>query len=174
MHEQIVQKFFDTIGIPFEWLSIILSGDELNIAIQTPESALLIGMHWKNLESFQHIIARMIEKQTKKFIRVHLEVNDYMKAKDERLFRFLDSKIEVVLSNGKPFSIKNLNAFERKKAHDYIALKSNEWIRTHSEGEWENRVLILSLQDGISPRSIAKAIPEVQTHNMISEDGVWI
>ncbi len=173
MHEQIVRQFFENLGITLEWFSVNLSGEELNITLQTPESSLLIGMHGKNLESFQHIIARMIEKQTKKFIRVHLEVNDYMKAKDERLFRFLDSKIEIVLSNGKPFTIRNLNAFERKKAHDYIALRSSEWLKTHSEGEWENRVLILSLDNEFLPHNVPVA-QNITSHHIISEDGIWI
>jgi predicted RNA-binding protein Jag len=175
MHEQIVRQFFENLGITLDWITVHLSWEELSITLQTPESSLLIGMHGKNLESFQHIIARMIEKQTKKFIRVHLEVNDYMKAKDERLFKFLDSKIEIVLSNGRAFTIKNLNAFERKKAHDYIALRSEKWLKTHSEGEWENRVLILSLQDGFIPQPAPVSQKNNETtHHLISEDGVWI
>jgi predicted RNA-binding protein Jag len=47
-----------------------------------------------------------------------------MKAKDERLFGFLDGKIAWVMQSGKPTSLKNLSSFERKKAHHYISEKA--------------------------------------------------
>jgi predicted RNA-binding protein Jag len=94
--------------------------------IKTPDSPLLIGQHGKNIEAFSHLIGRIAEKKLGKFIHVHLEVNDYMKAKDERLFRFLESKIAFALSSGKSIRMPNLTSFERKKAHNYIAEKKIE------------------------------------------------
>lgn len=46
-----------------------------------------------------------------------------MKAKDDRLFTFLDGKIAWVMQSGKSTQIKNLSSFERKKAHNYISEK---------------------------------------------------
>lgn len=90
-------------------------------------------MHGKNIEIFQHLLSRMIEKIVGKYIHVHLEVNDYMKQKDERLFRFLESKITFIMSTGKSAKIPNLNAYERKKAHNYIAEKNIAGLSTQSE-----------------------------------------
>jgi predicted RNA-binding protein Jag len=81
-------------------------------------------MHGKNIEIFQHLLSRMIERKTEKFIHVHLEVNDYMKMKDEKLFRFLDSKITLVTSTGRSIRMPSLTSYERKKAHGYIADKN--------------------------------------------------
>ncbi len=58
-----------------------------------------------------------------------------MKAKDERLFRFLDSKIAFVTETGKNTRIPNLTSFERKKAHGYISEKAIVGLTTKSEGE---------------------------------------
>jgi|GEM_PF-1101450 len=131
-------------------------------------------MHGKNLPAFQHLLSRMIEHDQKKFVRVHLEVNDYMKSKDERLFRFLDSKIEFILATGKSTTVKNLNSFERKKAHDYIASKNMADISTHSEGEGEERVLIISPSASyippVSETSPVSKKPSIDS--LISEDGV--
>lgn len=90
-------------------------------------------MHGKNLEAIQHLLGRMAEKVRGKFVHTHLEVNDYMKAKDARLFAFLDSKIAFAISTGNPLSIPNLSSFERKKAHGYIADKKIEDLTTKSE-----------------------------------------
>ncbi len=83
-------------------------------------------MHGKNLESFQHIIGRIAERSTGKYYHVHLEVNDYMKSKDERFFAFLESKISFTMSTGKSIRIPSLSSFERKKAHNYISEKKVE------------------------------------------------
>lgn len=117
------ETFFTGLGITIESLEVREEGDDIQIDIKTPDSALLIGMHGKNIEPIQHLLSRIAEKKLGKYIHLHLEVNDYMKAKEERLFRFLDGKIEFVLSSGKVLQIKNLSPFERKKAHNYIALK---------------------------------------------------
>jgi predicted RNA-binding protein Jag len=64
-----------------------------------------------------------------------MEVNDYVKSKDERLFRFLDNKIDFVMSSGKTLRIPELTSYERKKAHGYISDKHIEGLMTKSEGE---------------------------------------
>jgi hypothetical protein len=38
----------------------------------------------------------MLSKQIDGKVKLHLEVNDYMESKDERLFSFIKSKIELV------------------------------------------------------------------------------
>jgi predicted RNA-binding protein Jag len=100
-------------------------------------------MHGKNMDAFQHLLSRMIENIVKTYVHVHLEVNDYMKAKDERLFKFLDSKIAFVMSTGKTTRIPNLSPYERKKAHNYIATREIVGLSSHSDGEGVERSLFL-------------------------------
>ena len=137
------QSFFEGLGIQIDALSVTEEGDDISINIETPDSSLLIWQHGKNMEVFKHLLSRVAEKKLGKYIHLHLEVNDYMKSKDERLFRFLESKIAFVMSTGKSIRIPNLSAFERKKAQNYIFEKKVEWLSTKSEGEWEERALML-------------------------------
>lgn len=65
----------------------------------------------------------MIEQKTEKYIHVHLEVNDYMKQKDEKLMRLIDSRIMLIQSNGLSIRLPSLTPYERKKAHNHIAEK---------------------------------------------------
>ncbi len=109
---------------------------------------------------------------------MHLEVNDYMKAKDERLFRFLDTKIEFVQSTGKTIRIANLSSFERKKAHNYISEKHIEGLNTHSEGEGEERALFLGYSGTLNETPKQKDKPTSSNNESrlmdLSEDGVGI
>ena len=77
-----IETFFRDLGITLESCSVKEDGDDLSVELRTPDSPLLIGMHGKNLEAFQHILGRIAEKELGRFIHLHLEVNDYMKAKD--------------------------------------------------------------------------------------------
>jgi spoIIIJ-associated protein len=173
---KLVNDFFVWLGIELTSVDVALGDDEANIKVETPDSALLIGMHGKSLEALVHLLARMIEKYAKKYTHVHLEVNDYMKSKDERLYRFLESKIAFVTSTGKSIRIPNLNSFERKKAHGYIAEKSITGLSTYSDGEKTDRVLVLEYSGTLAPRREAPVSQLAPSHTMddLSEDGVGI
>lgn len=172
----LVGQFWKWLGITLEKLETIVINDDVNITIQTPDSALIIGMHGKSLESFCHVLARLIEKKTSLFVHVHLEVNDYMKEKDERMFRFLDNKISEAMSTGTDVRIEWLTSYERKKAHNYIAEKNIEWIKTHSEGTPADRILSLSYRGKTVAKNMIYHPPKevAQDEDPLSEDGVGI
>jgi predicted RNA-binding protein Jag len=65
MQEQVSSlliAFFQGLGIAYTDIQIRLEGQDAFVDIQTPDSALLIGMHGKNIEALQHLLSRMIEK----------------------------------------------------------------------------------------------------------------
>ncbi len=172
----LVENFWKGLGITLQEVETVIENDDVNIRIETPDSALIIGMHGRSLENFSHILSRMIEKITGKYIHVHLEVNDYMKSKDERLFRFLESKIAFVMSTGKSVRIPELNSYDRKKAHNYIAEKAIDWLATHSEWTGTERVLVLDYTGeikAVTPTN-TPATPRASSVVDLSEDGVGI
>ena len=176
-----LQEFFSNLGITITSLEVKEEWEDVSVRIETPDSPLLIGVHGKNIESFQHIIGRLAEKKLGHFVHVHLEVNDYMKAKDERLYTFLDGKIAWVRESGKSFQIKNLSSFERKKAHNYISDKKIDWLSTKSEWEGDARIIVLAYSGEIksvalsAPTShIAKSTNHSPDIADLSEDGVGI
>ncbi len=174
-----LDSFFSNLGITITTLDIKEDADDLSVRIETPDSPLLIGIHGKNIEAFQHLIGRFAEKKLWHFVHVHLEVNDYMKAKDDRLFAFLDGKIAWVMQSGKSTQIRNLSSFERKKAHNYISEKHIDGVTTKSEGEGDARMLILSYSGELKNAEktpyhapISKTISPLS--DSLPEDGVGI
>lgn len=171
----LVNEFFVKLGIVITAVTVDQTWEDINIRIETPDSALLIGMHGKNIETVQHLLSRMIERQIHEHIHVHLEVNDYMKQKEEKLYKFLDSKITIVTSTNQSVKLPGLSPYERKKAHGYIADKQITGLATQSEWEGAERMLILSYTGE------RKHIPMVNAKNeiipaidLISDDGVGI
>lgn len=170
--KEFLQTFFEGIGIAFESLDVTVLNEDLNIVIKTSDSSLLIGQHGKNMESLKHLIGRIAEKQLGKFVHVHLEVNDYMKSKEERLIRFLDSKVVFVTSTGKSIRIPNLSSYERKLAHNYISEKNMDGLSTHSEGEGGERALIMTYTGPI--KETPRWTRDTSDLDLLSEDGIGI
>ena len=141
--ENLVNDFFEKLEVPYEELKI--TNEQWNIysiKIKTEQSWAMIGPHGRNIESIERILKLIISKNLDEKIKLHLEVNDYMYSKDEKLFRFIDSKITLI-KNWKNDDIRLpfLNAYERKKAHSYIAELNNSKIYTKSMWEWHDRRL---------------------------------
>ncbi len=116
----------------------------------------------------------MIEKKREKFTHVHLEVNDYIKNKETRLYTFLDTKISSVMVAGGLMRVPNLTPYERKKAHDYIAEKKIEGLSTQSEGEGVERILCIHFSGKPQKESEIKNKKTEEEHIKIAEDGIGI
>lgn len=113
------------------------------LRIKTHDSKLVIGMHGQNLQSIKHLLARMVERKTKKDVILHFEVNDYVQSRDARFFEFIERKIETAMRSGKPVAMNELSSYERKKVHGYIADKKTEGLKSYSLGEGKARALYL-------------------------------
>lgn len=175
--QPLVQDFFEQLDIKIDELTVSLDTQDtiVNINLKTPDSPLIIGMHGKNIGAFQHLLGRMVEKKLWKFIHLHLEVNDYIKQKNERLYRFLESKISVVTRTWESIKIPNLTPYERKRAHDYITEKNITWLKTHSEWLSRDRVLIVSYTgEPIKNESQESIVSWWSLGDDLPEDGVGI
>lgn len=169
---QTAKTFFDNIGITVE--SVTVDKEEWSsylVTLKTPDSALIIGMHGQNIPPITHLLWRMCEKVGGEFVNIHLEVNDYMKEKDTKFFRYLDSRIDLVMKTGKDIAIPNLSSYERKKAHNYISEKNIAGLRTYSAGEWVERALHIASDGILTPSAPVSKWPSSID---LEEDGVGI
>lgn len=141
MQEQITgiaRNFFTLMGLNLEDVVVECQDEKKGIyliQVKTPDSKILIGVHGQTLEMTKHLLTRILEKTLETSLFIHLEVNDYLQAKDEKFYRYLDSRIEYAMRSGKEISIPNLSSYDRKKAHGYISEKSIEGLKTFSVGE---------------------------------------
>jgi predicted RNA-binding protein Jag len=74
----------------------------------------------------------LINRKAEENIIIHVEVNDYLKSKDDKLINYIKNKIDYVKETNKDFRLPFFSAYERKKIHSYVSdLKSD--IYTKSE-----------------------------------------
>ncbi len=135
----IATTFFDTLGVHYEDLHVQEEAPNIfRISIKSDDSHLLIGPHGKNLDTLTHLLKLLVSKGQEDFIHLHVEINDYLAKKDEKLLNFIQSKIDIVKNSGKEMVLPFLTAYERKKVHSYVA---EHWgnVYTQSQGEGKER-----------------------------------
>lgn len=144
----LIETFFNKFNVAYDTLEI--NEEEKNIfliKIKTSESWILIWPHWKNLEIIQWLLKLMITRKLDENVKIHLEINDYMENKDEKLYSFIKSKINLVEKNSKDIQLPFYWAYERKKIHSYVAEYGNKNIFTKSIWEWRERRLYICKKD---------------------------
>lgn len=145
--EKLCQDFFTNLWTDFSDLKILSEEENIyRITLQSQDSSLLIGPHGKNIEIITHLLKLLIIKQTKSYIHIHLEINDYQQKKDEKLIAFIASKIKLAQESGREIVLPYFTAYERKKVHSYV---STAWwnIYTASKWEWKDRRIHLQKKD---------------------------
>lgn len=124
---EISRDFFTRMGLVLEDMTIECQDEKKKIYlvhIKTPDSKLVIGIHGQTLEVTRHLLTRILEKTLDESLMIHLEVNDYLASRDEKFFRYLDSRIEHVMRVGGDLALPNISPYERKKAHAHISDKA--------------------------------------------------
>ena len=116
------------------------------VDIDSEDSSLLIGRHGVNLESLQFILAVRIKTLTgDDDFEIYVDVGGWRKKKDEKLKQMALDAAQRVASENEPQEIYNLTNSERRVIH--VALADHPSVETISEGEGENRHII------VKPRS---------------------
>ena len=145
--EKMCQEFFKWMSVDITNLTVKCEDEERNIFfihLETTDSKLIIWTHGQTLESIKHLLSRMIENSFDTNITIHIEINDYLKSKDEKLYRYVDWRIDYVIKSQKEVSLPNFSSYERKKIHNYISEKKLDTIRSFSVWEWKERTMHLA------------------------------
>ncbi len=141
-----IEIFFKKLQIDIKNLNISVEDESIfNIKIKTDDSWIVIWPHGKNIDSIQNILRLIASITLGKKASLHLEVNDYIKTKDDRLFDFIKSKISYVEKINKDIALPFLNSYERKKVHSFISDLNKKHITTQSRWEWKERRLFICI-----------------------------
>lgn len=140
---ELIKEFFSKAQIDIKEISLEKDENSIySLKIISDDSWIIIWNKWKNLDSFKRIITLLISKQTWEKTRLRLEVNDYLKEKEDKLIKFIESKISYVKESWKDIKLPFLSSYDRKKIHSFVAeLGTN--IYTESKWEWRERRLYI-------------------------------
>lgn len=143
----ISESFFEKLWADYSELKVKQEWENIfRISLKSDDSHLLIGPHGKNLEIITHLLKLLIAKVSEGHINLHVEVNDYLEKKDEKLLGFIQSKINFVKSSGKEVILPFFTAYERKKVHSFVSENGGN-VYTQSIGEGRERRIHLCKKD---------------------------
>ena len=135
-----LQRILDAITSETQILVEQRSG-RISFNIKGGNSGVLIGKRGQTLEAIQYLIEKIVNKNRAERVRVQVDVEGYLQNRRINLQKIAKRLAEKVQRTGKPATIGQMNANERRIVH--IALKDNSAVRTQSLGDGYLRKLVI-------------------------------
>lgn len=115
--------------------------DNITIKIFSDHNAVLIGKNGSTIEALQTIIRQIVHNETKEFIGVILDVENY-KEKRVKNLEYLAKKVAREVKETKvETKLDSMNSYERRIIHS--VLSDNKYVYTESIGEEPNRCVVV-------------------------------
>ena len=105
------------------------------------ETGLLIGKKGETLLGIQTILGFLLKQKTGEWVRILVNVGDYREKEEGYLKDLAASTAQRAKETGEPQNLYNLKAWQRRIIH--LVLSEDKDITTESEGEGEERFLII-------------------------------
>jgi spoIIIJ-associated protein len=149
--QEILQGILQKISPEYS-ASVSETQEKVILSIEGDESGLLIGKHGQNLDAFQYIINKAINKIDAEHKKILIDSGAYRKRREEFLLGLAEKIRGKVKKTKKPVSLSNMNAHDRRIIHMF--LQEDESLVTQSRGEGKFRkIVILPAKTGNNKRT---------------------
>lgn len=125
-------------------IDVSASHDGEVIELKIPSSRLngfLIGQHGDTLRSLQFLVSTTLRNKDAETHRVNIDVADYKQQRAERLAQQAEEWIDKVRQSGDPYTVRPMNAADRRVVHNAVSDYSD--LTTRSEGEGGDRHVVI-------------------------------
>ena len=116
--------------------------DRINLLIETSDAGLLIGKQGQTLDALQYLVTKMLAKQTRKKVRIAIDVEAYRARHNEALALLAQKYGEKVKRSGRPITLNPMNPYDRRIVH--MALQEDKDLKTISRGEGLYKKVVIS------------------------------
>jgi len=138
----LLQQMVDLMGLDGEAVIEECDEDEVVLNVEGDDLGLLIGRHGATLDAVQLIVAIGANRGVHDGARVIVDAESY-RARHRQVIEGRAIKLaEEAVANGQEVVVPDLKAYERRLMH--LALKENPTVETYSEGDGDDRVLVIS------------------------------
>jgi len=133
-------KFFDSNAE----IKNSLEGNVLNLEIVGDKTGLLIGKHGSTLDAIQYLTSLVVNRNSKEFIRVLLDAENYREKREKTLQRLALKMADKVKETKRSITLEPMYPNERRIIH--TALQTDPRVTTKSIGKEPNRRVVISLK----------------------------
>ncbi len=142
---ELLQQIVDLMGVEGTVTIEECTDDEVRLNVEGEDMGLLIGRHGASLDAIQLIVAIGANRQVEHGARVIVDAEDY-RARHRAMIESRARKLaEEARNRGQEIVVPDLKAYERRLMH--LVLKDEAGVETYSEGEGDDRVLVISPVD---------------------------
>jgi spoIIIJ-associated protein len=113
----------------------------VNFNIEGGDLGILIGRRGQTLACLQFILRLMVGNQTKTWLPIVVDVEDYKQDRSEKLRALALRLASQVINNRKPFTLEPMPAYERRIIH--LTLSEDPDVTTESIGLGEARKVVI-------------------------------
>lgn len=140
---EITAHLFQMMGMEAQIEIVSANRDGIFLDVNTPMSqGLLIGRHGDTLDALQFLVGVGANRGEHGGYRVTLDVGGYRKRQAEKLRQMALETAAQAVETGQEAVIPGLKAYERRIVH--VTLADREDVTTYSEGEGEQRQIVIS------------------------------
>jgi spoIIIJ-associated protein len=107
--------------------------DRISLSIDADDAGLLIGKQGQTLEALQYLVTKMLAKQSRRKVRVAIDIESYRARHNQALSSLALKYGEKVKRSGKPMTLNPMNPHDRRIVH--LALQEDKDLKTMSRGE---------------------------------------
>ena len=140
--EEFFQNVINIIGLKVDAITK-LEDNSLNIELVGEDAKFFIGKHGCVLDSFQQILNFSLRKHAN--IKVYIDAENYRAKQKEMLERYAIRSARKVARSHIKFVFEPMSSYERLIVHK--ALQNFPNVITYSEGENQNRHVVIDLED---------------------------
>lgn len=138
--EAMLRRIVDAIS-PEAAIRVKHRANKICFNVEGGEAGILIGKRGQTLEAIQVLVDKAVRRLNGQGVRVAIDVEGYLKNKEDNLIRTAERVAQRVKSKGRPASIGFMNAQDRRVVH--LALKDDHAVRTQSVGDGNYRKLMV-------------------------------
>ena len=117
------------------------NSDSVFFKVNGKNAGILIGKHGQTLNAIQSIVEKVVNKNNQNRIRVWVDIEGYLDTRRQNLENKAMRLAEKVKRFGKPISMGQMNAYDRRIVH--LALQDFSDVQTRSRGEGPLRKLVI-------------------------------
>ena len=130
--KNVLQRIIDLITTGAE-ISFEKKSDRILFYIKGDNIAILIGKQGQTLEAMQYLVEKIVNKHGEQRIRIQIDIEGYLEKRQNNLKGLAGRLAEKAKRSGKPITIGQMNAHDRRIVH--LALRDDSGVRTQSVGD---------------------------------------
>lgn len=135
--EQILEKMQESATV-----SATQEEDRISLVIAADDAGLLIGKQGQTLDALQYLVTKILAKQTRKKVRIAIDVEAYRARHNEALASLAKKYGEKAKRSGKSVTLNPMNPYDRRIVH--MALQGDKDLKTISRGEGLFKKVVIS------------------------------